>query len=135
MKEIAGYVVSDDTAEVIEKTCLRSVLAMKEALKRELPIECILVRGSEVVINAVIGELGNALTKRLFDFVAVMDICEAANYLGISTDTMYKYANDKFIPAFKLGNRWRFRRVALEEWMKMEESKIEKETKTNTAER
>jgi excisionase family DNA binding protein len=47
----------------------------------------------------------------------VMDIRQASEYLGISPDTLYKYASDGFIPAFKLGNRWRFRRSRLEEWM------------------
>lgn len=53
----------------------------------------------------------------------IMDIRQASEYLGISADTLYKYASEKTVPAFKLGNRWRFRRVALEEWMKMEESR------------
>lgn len=47
----------------------------------------------------------------------VLDIRQASEYLGISADTLYKYASDGFIPAFKLGNRWRFRRSRLEEWM------------------
>ena len=47
----------------------------------------------------------------------VMDIRQASDYLGISSDTLYKYASDAFIPAFKLGNRWRFRRSRLDEWM------------------
>ena len=34
----------------------------------------------------------------------VMDIKEAAEYLGVSHDTMYHYASSAFIPAFKLGN-------------------------------
>jgi excisionase family DNA binding protein len=46
-----------------------------------------------------------------------MDIRQASEYLGISSDTLYKYASDAFIPAFKLGNRWRFRRSRLDEWM------------------
>ena len=53
----------------------------------------------------------------------VMDIRQAAAYLGISRDTMYQYASEKIIPAFKLGNRWRFRRVRLEEWMKQMEER------------
>ena len=32
--------------------------------------------------------------------------------------------NPKAVPAFKLGNRWRFRRVALEEWMKKMEAEV-----------
>jgi len=40
----------------------------------------------------------------------VMDIRQASDYLGISPDTLYKYASEGFVPAFKLGNRWRFKR-------------------------
>ena len=47
----------------------------------------------------------------------VMDIRQAADYLGISGDTLYRYASEGFIPAFKLGNRWRFKRSRLDEWM------------------
>jgi len=47
----------------------------------------------------------------------VMDIRQASDYLGISSDTLYKYASEGFVPAFKLGNRWRFKRSRLDEWM------------------
>ncbi|MGD0155761.1 MAG: helix-turn-helix domain-containing protein [Terracidiphilus sp.] len=47
----------------------------------------------------------------------VMDIRQASAYLGISADTLYKYASEGFVPAFKLGNRWRFKRSRLDEWM------------------
>jgi excisionase family DNA binding protein len=47
----------------------------------------------------------------------VMDIRQASEYLGISPDTLYKYASEAFVPAFKLGNRWRFKRSRLDEWM------------------
>ena len=47
----------------------------------------------------------------------VMDIRQASNYLGISPDTLYKYASEGVVPAFKLGNRWRFKRSRLDEWM------------------
>ena len=46
-----------------------------------------------------------------------MDIRQASGYLGISSDTLYKYASEGFVPAFKLGNRWRFKRCGLDEWM------------------
>jgi excisionase family DNA binding protein len=46
-----------------------------------------------------------------------MDIRQASDYLGISPDTLYKYASENFVPAFKLGNRWRFKRSRLDEWM------------------
>jgi excisionase family DNA binding protein len=47
----------------------------------------------------------------------VMDIRQAADYLGISADTLYKYASESFVPAFKLGNRWRFKKSRLDDWM------------------
>ncbi|WP_254059389.1 helix-turn-helix domain-containing protein [Granulicella sp. L46] len=47
----------------------------------------------------------------------VMDIRQAADYLGISGDTLYRYASEGFVPAFKLGNRWRFRKSLLDNWM------------------
>ncbi len=47
----------------------------------------------------------------------VMDIRQAAGYLGISGDTLYRYASEGFVPAFKLGNRWRFRKSLLDSWM------------------
>jgi excisionase family DNA binding protein len=47
----------------------------------------------------------------------VMDIRQAAEYLGISGDTLYRYASEGFIPAFKLGNRWRFKKSLLDAWM------------------
>jgi excisionase family DNA binding protein len=56
------------------------------------------------------------------DVREVMDIRMASDYLGISPDTLYKYASDGFVPAFKLGNRWRFKRSRLDEWMDQQSS-------------
>ena len=47
----------------------------------------------------------------------VMTLREASQYLGISPDTLYKYLGEKSIPAFKLGNRWRFKKDLLDRWM------------------
>jgi excisionase family DNA binding protein len=49
----------------------------------------------------------------------VMNIRGASQYLGISPDTLYKYVSLERIPAFKLGNRWRFKKTVLDEWMEM----------------
>ncbi len=55
----------------------------------------------------------------------VMDIRQAAAYLGISADSLYRYAATGFIPAFRIGNRWRFRRSRLEEWMDSQSGAVE----------
>ena len=47
----------------------------------------------------------------------VMTLREASQYLGISPDTLYKYLGKDKIPAFKLGNRWRFKKDLLDRWM------------------
>jgi len=47
----------------------------------------------------------------------VMNIRQASQYLGVSPDTLYKYVNEQKIPAFKLGNRWRFKKSKLDQWM------------------
>jgi excisionase family DNA binding protein len=55
----------------------------------------------------------------------VMNIRQASQYLGVSPDTLYKYVNEQKIPAFKLGNRWRFKKSKLDQWM--EEKSMETE--------
>lgn len=52
----------------------------------------------------------------------VMNVREASQYLGISPDTLYKYVSSARIPAFKLGNRWRFKKTILDSWMERKSS-------------
>lgn len=47
----------------------------------------------------------------------VMNIRQASQYLGVSPDTLYKYVSEEKIPAFKLGNRWKFKKSILDSWM------------------
>jgi excisionase family DNA binding protein len=54
----------------------------------------------------------------------VMSLTEAAEYLGISPDTLYKYVGGATIPAFKLGSQWRFKRTMLDQWM---EEKVQRQ--------
>jgi len=53
----------------------------------------------------------------------VMDINQAARYLGISKDTLYKYAASGFVPGFRLGNRWRFSLSGINKWIEAQEKK------------
>ena len=52
----------------------------------------------------------------------VMNIRQASQYLGVSPDTLYKYVSEERIPAFKLGNRWRFKKTLLDAWMEQRSS-------------
>jgi excisionase family DNA binding protein len=55
----------------------------------------------------------------------VMNIRQAAQYLGVSPDTLYKYVSEQQIPAFKLGNRWRFKKTKLDQWMEDKSMEME----------
>jgi len=59
----------------------------------------------------------------------VMNIRQASQYLGVSPDTLYKYVNEQKIPAFKLGNRWRFKKSKLDQWMEEKSNQMEVRTK------
>ena len=59
----------------------------------------------------------------------VMNIRQASQYLGVSPDTLYKYVNEQKIPAFKLGNRWRFKKSKLDQWMEEKSNPTEVGTK------
>ncbi len=50
----------------------------------------------------------------------VMNIRQASQYLGVSPDTLYKYVSEEKIPAFKLGNRWKFKKTILDLWMEQQ---------------
>ena len=57
----------------------------------------------------------------------VMTLREASEYLGISPDTLYKYLSEEKIRgvAFKLGNRWRFKKDLLDRWMERKSERTE----------
>ncbi|MHB9133657.1 MAG: helix-turn-helix domain-containing protein [Armatimonadota bacterium] len=48
----------------------------------------------------------------------IMTITEAAAFLRLNPRTLYGLAQRGEIPAQKLGNRWRFSKSAILEWMK-----------------
>jgi len=55
----------------------------------------------------------------------VMDIRAASDYLGVSRETLYKYVFEEKIPAFKLGNRWKFKKTVLDRWMEKQSAQFE----------
>lgn len=55
----------------------------------------------------------------------VMNIRQASQYLGVSPDTLYRYVCEGRIPAFKLGNRWKFKKTVLDRWMEKKMSSME----------
>jgi len=47
----------------------------------------------------------------------IMTVREVANYLRMHEMTIYRMARQGEIPAYKVGNRWRFNRERIEEWL------------------
>ncbi|HEY1371172.1 MAG TPA: helix-turn-helix domain-containing protein [Candidatus Binatia bacterium] len=43
---------------------------------------------------------------------------EVAQYLRVDEYTIYRLVSQKKIPAYKIGNQWRFKRSMLEHWLK-----------------
>mgnify|MGYP001569020648 FL=1 len=54
----------------------------------------------------------------------VMNIRQASQYLGVSPDTLYRYVCEGEIPAFKLGNRWKFKKTILDRWMEKKMTQV-----------
>ena len=52
---------------------------------------------------------------------------EVSAYLRIPQSTIYKLAQDKVLPGFKVGKHWRFRRETIMEWIKEQENNNEQE--------
>jgi excisionase family DNA binding protein len=68
----------------------------------------------------IVGETGEKMERPK----EVMTVREASQYLGISPDTLYKYLSEDRIPAFKLGNRWRFKKDLLDRWMEKKSERV-----------
>jgi len=47
----------------------------------------------------------------------IMNAKQTAAYLGVDTETIYRHANARKIPAFKVGSQWRFKRSLLDTWI------------------
>ena len=58
----------------------------------------------------------------------IMEAKEVAAYLHLHLFTVHKFAREGRIPAFKIGNDWRFRKSSLEEWIKKEENSNHKKS-------
>ncbi|MBN2269060.1 MAG: helix-turn-helix domain-containing protein [Sedimentisphaerales bacterium] len=46
----------------------------------------------------------------------IMTLEEVAAYLRLKPQTIYTWAQDKKIPAAKLGKEWRFKKSMIDEW-------------------
>ena len=47
----------------------------------------------------------------------LMDIKKVAQYLHVNESTIYTWAQESMLPAFRVGRLWRFRRADLDAWL------------------
>ena len=50
----------------------------------------------------------------------IMTIKELANYLKIAEKSAYRFASEKKIPGFQIGNAWRFSKKEIDAWIEKE---------------
>ena len=53
---------------------------------------------------------------------------QVAEYLNVDKFTVYRLLADKDLPAFKVGNQWRFKRKMIENWLAKNSSANRKTT-------
>lgn len=53
-----------------------------------------------------------------------MTVQEAADYLGVCTDTIYSMVREKEIPHFRVRRRIFFTRSAINEWIREQEQQV-----------
>jgi len=47
-----------------------------------------------------------------------LSVEEIATYLGIKRDTVYRWINEKQMPAHRMGRLWKFKRDEVDEWVR-----------------
>ncbi len=58
--------------------------------------------------------------------VQLLTMKEVAEYLNIDRFTVYRLLAQKKLPAFKVGNQWRFQKKMIDSWL-MRNSNFQKE--------
>jgi len=53
----------------------------------------------------------------------ILTVTELSEYLRLSRSTIYRLAQTRKIPAFKIGSDWRFNREQIDEWRAAQEKK------------
>lgn len=62
----------------------------------------------------------------------IMTVKEVARYLRMHQVTIYRMASEGRLPAYKVGNRWRFRKEEIDAWLKKQGNTRQPKAKKNT---
>jgi len=53
----------------------------------------------------------------------IMTVDDTAAYLRMQKVTIYKHAQEKRIPGFKVGSCWRFKKSTIDKWIEQKEGR------------
>ena len=68
--------------------------------------------------NDVVNEVYNLRRVRMPRMPEqLLTLEQVAEYLNVDKFTVYRLLADKNLPAFKVGNQWRFKRKMIENWL------------------
>ena len=62
--------------------------------------------------NRIVNAQGGTMEQNV-----LLNVKQVAQYLQLKESTIYSWAQDKKIPAIKIGRTWRFRRSDLDTWL------------------
>ena len=54
---------------------------------------------------------------------SLMTVDELARYLRMKKVTIYKHAQERKLPGFKVGSTWRFKKSTIDRWIEAQENK------------
>lgn len=58
-----------------------------------------------------------------------LSVDEISTYLGVKRETIYKWINDKNMPAHKIGRLWKFKKDEVDIWVRQNGASEEKRGK------
>lgn len=61
---------------------------------------------------------------------SLMTIDELAKYLRMKKVTIYKHAQEGKLPGFKVGSKWRFKKLTVDKWISDKENEEKQSKKT-----
>jgi len=62
-----------------------------------------------------------------------LSVDEIGGYLGVKRDTVYKWINDKGMPAHKIGRLWKFKKEDVDNWVKKGEANVSNNESLSTS--
>jgi excisionase family DNA binding protein len=57
------------------------------------------------------------ITPTKKDSLTILTVREVAEYLRMSEAKVYRLANERHLPAVRIGKSWRFRKDLLDQWL------------------